>query len=207
MKCITMPGGDLRYLRLGAGRTVVLLHTLRTQLEYFLPLVRELGDEFDVVVPDLPGHGQSAAPTVEYTAEYFTDTIEQPPVWKTCSWPANLSALQLRSRLPAGGTLAWPASSRSTASYSTPLARFIGAFMIALSLLVIQIARHRVEVLYLTALLVRVVLAGTAVWLYTETRDLLFLSISGIVGLGMVFTALGLIADRSIRSTSVRSGI
>ena len=77
MKCVTMPGGDLRYLRLGAGRTVVLLHTLRTQLEYFLPLVRELGDEFDVVVPDLPGHGQSAAPTVEYTAEYFADTIEQ----------------------------------------------------------------------------------------------------------------------------------
>ncbi len=77
MKCVTMPGGDLRYLRLGAGRTVVLLHTLRTQLEYFLPLVRGLGDEFDVVIPDLPGHGQSAAPTVEYTAEYFTDTIEQ----------------------------------------------------------------------------------------------------------------------------------
>ncbi len=95
----------------------------------------------------------------------------------------------------------------STAGYSTPLARFIGAFMIALSLLVIQIARHRVEVLYLTALLVRVVLVGTVMWLYTETRDLLFLSISGIVGLGMVFTALGLIADRSMRSTSVRSGI
>jgi pimeloyl-ACP methyl ester carboxylesterase len=77
MNRITMAGCELRYLRCGVGRTLVLLHTLRTQLEYFLPLVRELGDEFDVVVPDLPGHGQSSAPPVEYTAEYFTDTIEQ----------------------------------------------------------------------------------------------------------------------------------
>jgi hypothetical protein len=95
----------------------------------------------------------------------------------------------------------------STASYSPPLARFIGAFMIALSLLVVQITRHRVEVLYPTALLVRVVLVGTAVGLYLETRDLLFLSISAIVALGMVFTSLGLIADRSTRSTTVRRGI
>lgn len=77
MDRLTTPGGALRYLRGGAGRTVVLLHTLRTQLEYFLPLIRELGAEFDVVVPDLPGHGQSAAPAVEYTAQYFTDTTEQ----------------------------------------------------------------------------------------------------------------------------------
>jgi len=34
--------GELRYLRRGAGQPLVLLHTLRTQLEYFLPLLREL---------------------------------------------------------------------------------------------------------------------------------------------------------------------
>jgi pimeloyl-ACP methyl ester carboxylesterase len=69
-------GGELRVLRLGAGRTVVLLHTLRTQLEYFLPLARELGGGFEIVVPDLPGHGRSAAPAVEYTAAFFTDTMD-----------------------------------------------------------------------------------------------------------------------------------
>jgi pimeloyl-ACP methyl ester carboxylesterase len=63
------------------GRSIVLLHPLRTQLDYFLPLLRALDHEFDhgfdVVAPDLPGHGQSSAPAVEYTATYFMNTIER----------------------------------------------------------------------------------------------------------------------------------
>src|SRR5262249_30813824 len=66
---------DLRYIRTGTGPSVVLVHTLRTQLEYFLPLMRELGPGLDIIAPDLPGHGRSSAPDVEYTAAYFTDTI------------------------------------------------------------------------------------------------------------------------------------
>lgn len=91
----------------------------------------------------------------------------------------------------------------STANDSLYLARFIGAFMIALSIIVIQIVRHRVEVMYLTALMARIVLLAAALWLYFESRDLLFLSISGIVGLGMLFTVFGLIADRGTRTDSV----
>jgi pimeloyl-ACP methyl ester carboxylesterase len=70
-------GYELRYLRTGAGRTVVLLHPLRTQLEYFGPLMGVLGGGFDLVAPDLPGHGRSAAPDVQYTATYFTDATER----------------------------------------------------------------------------------------------------------------------------------
>jgi len=55
----------------------VLLHTLRTQLEYWMPVVRELESRFDIVAPDLPGHGQSAAPRVAYSATYFIDVTEQ----------------------------------------------------------------------------------------------------------------------------------
>jgi pimeloyl-ACP methyl ester carboxylesterase len=69
--------GELRYLRTGSGPTIVLLHTLRTQLEYFHPVVRALGPGFDIVAPDLPGHGRSTAPAVEYDATYFTDAIER----------------------------------------------------------------------------------------------------------------------------------
>jgi hypothetical protein len=36
---------ELRYLRLGAGRPVVLLHPLRMQLEYFEPLIKQLDTE------------------------------------------------------------------------------------------------------------------------------------------------------------------
>ena len=69
--------GELRYLRTGSGRTIVLLHTLRTQLEIWMPVLRELGSQFDVVAPDLPGHGQSSAPRVTYSATYFIDVTEQ----------------------------------------------------------------------------------------------------------------------------------
>jgi pimeloyl-ACP methyl ester carboxylesterase len=70
-------GSDLRYFRAGTGTPVVLLHTLRTQLEYFEPLIRELDlGRMEVFALDLPGHGESAAPRVDYTAAYFTDAVE-----------------------------------------------------------------------------------------------------------------------------------
>jgi hypothetical protein len=56
--------------------------------------------------------------------------------------------------------------------------------------------RHRVEVLYPTTLAMRVVLVGTMVALYVASRDPLFLVLTGIVGLGMLLTATGLLADR-----------
>lgn len=70
-------GCELRFLRVGTGRPVVLVHTLRTQLEYFLPLIGQLNTtRVEVIAIDLPGHGESAAPPVDYTANYFTDATE-----------------------------------------------------------------------------------------------------------------------------------
>lgn len=77
LRYATISGGQMRYLRTGNGRPIVFLHTLRTQLDYFLPLVHELGQGFDMLIPDLPGHGHSSAPAVEYTAAYFTNAVEQ----------------------------------------------------------------------------------------------------------------------------------
>jgi pimeloyl-ACP methyl ester carboxylesterase len=73
----TISSGQMRYFRTGSGRSIVFLHTLRTQLDYFLPLVQALGQGFDMVIPDLPGHGHSSAPGVEYSAAYFTNAVEQ----------------------------------------------------------------------------------------------------------------------------------
>ena len=70
-------GGAVHYRRRGDGQPVVLLHPLRMQLEYFDPLCQELGDAgVELIAVDLPGHGQSGAPAVDYTAGYFTDTVE-----------------------------------------------------------------------------------------------------------------------------------
>lgn len=83
----------------------------------------------------------------------------------------------------------------ATGDYPPALMRLFGGFMLALAIIVIQIVRLRVAVLHPTTLLVRVVLLGTIVWTYTSTRDPLFLVLSGIVGLGMLLTASGLLAD------------
>ena len=69
-------GCELRYRRVGGGIPVVLLHPLRMQLEYFAPLIDQLDTtRFDVIAVDLPGHGESAAPAVNYTASYFARSV------------------------------------------------------------------------------------------------------------------------------------
>jgi pimeloyl-ACP methyl ester carboxylesterase len=72
----TVKGADIRYLRVGRGKPLVLVHTLRTQLDYFCPLLQHLDTgRLEVIAVDLPGHGESSAPPVDYTADYFTDTV------------------------------------------------------------------------------------------------------------------------------------
>ena len=88
----------------------------------------------------------------------------------------------------------------SNATYPAALLRLLGGFMIALAVIVLQIARTRTERLYPTTLLVRVVLLSTVVAGYFESRDPMFLVLSAIVGLGMMLTAAGYVADRKARS-------
>jgi pimeloyl-ACP methyl ester carboxylesterase len=52
-------GTRLRYLKTGSGPLLVLLHTLRTQLDYFQRLVPKLTGHFTVYAVDLPGLGWS----------------------------------------------------------------------------------------------------------------------------------------------------
>ena len=73
---VSVAGVEIRYLRTGHGTPIVLLHTLRTQLEYFGPLIEHLDTgRLEILAIDLPGHGESSAPAVDYTAGYFTDAV------------------------------------------------------------------------------------------------------------------------------------
>ncbi len=47
----------LRYFTAGTGPALVLLHTVRTQLDYFQRVIPQLWDSFTVYAVDLPGHG------------------------------------------------------------------------------------------------------------------------------------------------------
>jgi pimeloyl-ACP methyl ester carboxylesterase len=70
-------GFTLRYLRTGNGPPLVLIHTIRTQLDYFERLVPALKDHYEVYVLDLPGHGQSRILPVEYTEELFRKSVNE----------------------------------------------------------------------------------------------------------------------------------
>src|SRR3954454_8917747 len=52
-------GSRLRYFTAGTGPAVVLLHTVRTQLDYFQKVIPQLWDYYTVYALDLPGMGWS----------------------------------------------------------------------------------------------------------------------------------------------------
>ena len=70
-------GGDrIRYIQTGAGPNLVLLHTLRTQLDIFEKLVPLLQKSFTVYALDYPGHGFSDIPARDYKPELFVKAVE-----------------------------------------------------------------------------------------------------------------------------------
>lgn len=94
----------------------MLLHTLRTQLDMFGEVLAQLDRaRVEAIAVDLPGHGHSTAPRVDYTAEYFTDTIEE-----------LLEQLELRGAVllgeSIGGTIALSIAARGNGRVSTVIA-------------------------------------------------------------------------------------
>src|SRR6516225_4189145 len=69
-------GIKVRYIKTGAGRNLVLLHTLRTQLDLFEKVVPDLAKYFTVYALDYPGHGYSDIPKAKYDADFFVHYVE-----------------------------------------------------------------------------------------------------------------------------------
>jgi pimeloyl-ACP methyl ester carboxylesterase len=67
---------SLRYVKLGEGPALVLLHTIRTQLEYFRDLAPILAQKYTVYAVDLPGHGHSPIdPAAPFDEPYMRSGI------------------------------------------------------------------------------------------------------------------------------------
>lgn len=62
---------SVRYIEAGEGPTVVLLHTLRTQLDMYQRVIPALSEDFRVIALDYPGHGYSDIPDATYDAAFF----------------------------------------------------------------------------------------------------------------------------------------
>lgn len=75
VRWVDVDGARLRYVTAGSGPTLVLLHTMRTQLDLFQRVIPTLATRHRVYAVDLPGHGHSAIPRADYTAEFFMDKI------------------------------------------------------------------------------------------------------------------------------------
>ena len=91
----------------------------------------------------------------------------------------------------------------SNGHYGDVLPRLVGVLLLALGIIVLQIVRVHVDVLYSTTLVVRSVILAGLFGLYLFSRDPLFLALLGIVGLGFVLTGVSYWMDR--RGATVES--
>lgn len=85
----------------------------------------------------------------------------------------------------------------SNRDYDDAPFRLVGVLLIALGLIVVQIIRHRLEVLYTTTLVARVLISLTLIAIYIETKDPFFLVILVIVLIGVALTTWSYVTDRA----------
>ena len=69
-------GQTVRVIRVGQGEPLVLMHTIRTQIEYFHQIISTLSLYFTVYAIDLPGHGESSnSNKINYDEPYFRESV------------------------------------------------------------------------------------------------------------------------------------
>ena len=74
---VTIDGTKIRYIKVGQGPNLVLLHTLRTQLDIFQKMIPQLARDFTIYAMDYPGHGFSDIPDTDYVPELFISAVEK----------------------------------------------------------------------------------------------------------------------------------
>jgi uncharacterized protein YjeT (DUF2065 family) len=84
----------------------------------------------------------------------------------------------------------------SNGNYGDIMPRLLGVILLALGVIIVQIIRHRVEALYLTTLGVRVIIVVGLVALFIDSKDPLFISLTVVVGIGMILTGTSYLIDR-----------
>lgn len=70
-------GINIHYLRTGGDKTpIVFLHRLMTNGACWTSLVRALEEDYDVIMPDARGHGNSSAPEQGYSYDNLASDVE-----------------------------------------------------------------------------------------------------------------------------------
>ena len=89
----------------------------------------------------------------------------------------------------------------SNGDYNDVTLRFLGILLISLAIIIAQIIRRKVEVLYSTTLVVRIFICAGLIGLYISSHDPLFLTLLVIVGLCVVLTGTCYYLDK--RKTAI----
>ena len=71
-KYITVNGLNVRYIVRGSGSPVVLIHGVGEFLEVWWQNIRPLSEHYQVYAMDLPGHGLSDKPEIDYDLNFAT---------------------------------------------------------------------------------------------------------------------------------------
>jgi uncharacterized protein YjeT (DUF2065 family) len=84
----------------------------------------------------------------------------------------------------------------SNRAYDDAPFRLAGIALIGLGILVVQMIRYRLEVLYPTTILIRLLISATLIALYLRTSDPFFLVVLVVVVIGVILTGTSLLLDR-----------
>ncbi|MBI3752030.1 MAG: hypothetical protein HY263_10315 [Chloroflexi bacterium] len=74
--------------------------------------------------------------------------------------------------------------------------RLAGVLLIVIGILIVQIIRHRLEMLYTTTLVARALISATLLWLFLSTGDPFFAVILVVVLIGVALTGTSYLLDR-----------
>ncbi len=88
----------------------------------------------------------------------------------------------------------------SNGNYGDIMPRLLGVVLFALGIFVLQVVRHRLEVLYSTTLAVRTVILAVLLGLYLGSGDPLFIALLMVVGFGFALTGVSYWLDRKSRA-------
>jgi len=74
-KHVPLHGHDLAYREAGEGPALLLIHGMAGSSRTWKAVMPELSRHFHVIAPDLPGHGESAPPTGDYSLGNLAATL------------------------------------------------------------------------------------------------------------------------------------
>ena len=84
----------------------------------------------------------------------------------------------------------------SNQTYDYAPFRLAGVLLLVIGILIVQIIRHKLSMLYGTTLLARALISATLLWLFVMTSDPFFAVILVVVLIGVALTGVSYVLDR-----------